>query len=58
MVVFRGDCPRLLDIALGLEVLTLDQVRYLVIVIILLALLSLAALLEALVALGKLSQRS
>lgn len=58
MVACRGDCPCLLDIALGLEVLALDQVRYLIVVVILLALFSLAALLEALVALGKLSQRS
>jgi hypothetical protein len=46
----------LLDIALALEVLTLDKVWYLVIVIILLAVFSLAALLQALVALSQLAQ--
>ena len=50
-------CVNLLHIALALEVLALDQVRYLVIVIVLLAaFLALAALLQALVALGQLPQ--
>ena len=49
---------RLLDVALALEVLALDQIRYLVVIVIaaLLAVLALAALLQALVALGQLPQ--
>ena len=45
----------LLDLAL--EVLALDEIGYLVVVIVLLALLAFAALLQALVALRQLSQR-
>lgn len=47
---------RLLDVVLALEVLALDQLRYLVIIVVLL--LALGALLHALVALGKLAEGS
>lgn len=47
---------RLLDVVLALEVLALDELRYLVIIVVLL--LALSALLHALVALGKLAEGS
>jgi hypothetical protein len=47
----------LLHFALALEVLALDQVWYLIVVIVLLSFLALAALLQALVALCQLSKR-
>lgn len=47
----------LLDVALALEVFTLNKVRYLIIVVVFLVL-AFAALLEALVALGQLAEGS